>query len=163
MRFCDIFLRQNKHDIMFRSDTMSPRWKTNLRRSSQRFEPPYVRSTSVFSCNPILHFSSSLSYVYIDSSTAFSPRSGECCRKFCHRFASPSVRHIPKKTVRPRRLISATQLGYRAMTTKTATPCRETKYPENTGNLSELLRHQTNARSLLLPFLLANERRASGR
>lgn len=52
---------------------MSPWWKMNLRHSSQRFEPPYVRSTSVFSCNPILHFSSSLSYVYIDSSTAFSP------------------------------------------------------------------------------------------
>lgn len=118
---------------------MSLWWKTNLRRSSQRFEPPYVHSTSLFSFNPILHFSSSLSGVYIDPAF-FSPNVAGSSATV----ASPSARHIPKKSVRPRRLISATQLRYRAMMTKTATLSKR-KIRKISRNLSELLCHQSNA------------------
>lgn len=136
---------------------MSLWWKTNLRRSSQIFEPPYVHSTSLFSFNPILHFSSSLSGVYIDPAF-FSPNVAGSSATV----ASPSARHIPKKSVRPRRLISATQLRYRAMMTKTATPCRNEKSGKYPGIYRNFYATKVTLRSLLLPFLLANERRASG-
>lgn len=77
--------------------------------SSQRFETPFVRSAFVFSYNPILHFSSSLSRALRGLLTSSSRR-----QMLPEILPPPSARHVPKETVRPK------PFCYRTMTTKTA-------------------------------------------
>lgn len=146
---------------MFRSDTMSPWWKTNLRRSSQRFEPPYVHSTFVFSFNPIHHFSSSPSCLYIDLATAlFFPNvagSFATVRLFLRMSHTKE-----KRTTEAFDICGATPLSRDDDENGNASS-RNEKSEKYSGIYRNFYASKLTLRSLLLPFLLANERRASGR
>lgn len=152
----DIFPRQNKHNGTFSSDTMSPLWETNLRRSSRGFETPFVRSAFVFSCNPILHFSSSLSRTCSSPQLLFLFPSANVAGNS----AAATSAFLPRVTYQRRPYDRSRSVIVRWRRRR---QCHVgTRYPENIGNLSGLLCHPTSACSIcFFCFYLRMDGRAS--
>lgn len=152
----DIFPRQNKHNGTFRSDTMSPLWETNLRRSSRGFETPFVRSAFVFSCNPILHFSSLLSRTSSSPQLLFLFLSANVAGNS----TAATSAFLPRVTYQRRPYDRSRSVIVRWRRRR---QCHVgTRYPENIGNLSGLLCHPTSACSIcFFCFYLRMDERAS--
>lgn len=147
------------NNVTFRSDTMSRLWETNLRRSSQGFETPFVHSALVFSCNPILHFSSSLSYTYSFLRLLFLFPSANVTGNSVAATSAFFPRVTYQRRPIRRRQRSSVIVRWRGRQRHVGT-----RYPENIGNLSGLLCYPTSACSIcFFYFYLRMDERASER
>lgn len=121
----------------------------------------------MFSCNSILHFSSSLSYVYSLHrrlvTLLFPPSRVSLSASSIAGNSAATVSSSLRDVTYQRRLHEGWLVVScdRAMTTKTAASCRN-EITGNTGNLSRLLRHPTSS-LLFLSFLLSRVRGMRGR
>lgn len=147
-----IFPRQNKHNVTFRSDTMSPVWETNLRRSI----PNVIRT-----CARV--FVQSYSPFFFPVRTVLCGCSSSSRRQMLPEILPPPpppsfrasrTKGRPKPFVRRRSsVIVRWRRGWQRV---------GTRYPENIGNLSGLLCYSTSACSIcFFCFYLRMDERAS--